>query len=154
MEIENNPSVYVQRRSALIRKYGDLPDYFRRNQTRTSVNIVIRLGDIISLDSDIMIMRIITDTHQHAYVLKLGEIDVPAGLKDALKLANYMQDEYAAREFQFWRTGIEIVEASDLIPRDSQIISSRLGFHPPPRFIRQYSENRLMFSPGLLYVVS
>ncbi len=147
LEIENHPSVVVQRRPEYVKKYGDPPDFFRRNRTRNGVNVVIRRGDIISLDSDIMIMGIITDSHQHAYVLQKGEEDVPEELKEALRLTNHMQDEFR-KAFVFGRTGEEIVQAANKVPKDARIISSSLGFHPPPRFIRRFTENGLMFSRG------
>jgi hypothetical protein len=147
IEIENHPSVSVQRRPEYVKKYNDSPDKFRRNRTSNGVNVVIRRGDIVSLDSDIMVMGLITDSHQHAYVLLKGEDDVPEELKEALRLNNHMQDEFR-KVFVVGRTGKEIVEASRAIPRDPRIISSNLGFHPPPKFIRRFSENGLMFSRG------
>ncbi len=143
IEIENHPSVRVQRRPEYVKYYGDSPEDFIRN----SGNVVIRRGDIISLDSDIMVMGLITDSHQHAYVLLKGENDVPEDLKEAMRLTNHMQDEFR-KEFIVGRTGKEIVEATKSIPRDPRIISSNLGFHPPPKFIRRFSENGLMFSRG------
>jgi len=147
IEIENHPSVKVSRRPENVKKYGNPPDYFRNNRTRNGVNVVIRRGDIVSLDSDIMVMGLITDSDQHAYVLLKGEDDVPEELKEALRLTNHMQDEFR-KVFVVGRTGKEIVEASRSIPRDPRIISSQLGFHPPPKFIRRFSENGLMFSRG------
>ena len=108
---------------------------------------MIRRGDIVNIDSDIMLMGLVTDSHQYAYVLQKGEDDVPDELKEALRLVNYMQDEFR-KEFIAGRTGIEIVEASRSIPRVPRIISSFQWFHPPPRFIRRFTENGLMFSRG------
>jgi hypothetical protein len=147
LEIENHPTVVVQRRPELVKKYGDPPDYFKRNRTTNGVNVITRRGDIISLDSDIMIMGISTDSHQHAYVLQKGEEDVPAEMKEALRLTNHMQDEFR-KAFVFGRTGKEIVAETKKVPQDPRIISSSLGLHPPPRFIRRFTENGLMFSRG------
>ncbi len=147
LEIENYPSVRVQRRPDYVKMYGNPPDYFRNNRTRNGINVVIRRGDVISLDSDIMLMGLITDSHQHAYVLQRDEDDVPGGLKEALRLVNDMQDKFR-KEFVAGKTGIEIVKSSESIPRDPRFIESVIWFHPPPMFIRRYSENGLMFSRG------
>ena len=147
LEIENHPSVTVQRRPSLVAVYGDEEGAFENNRSRVGHDVVIRRGDIISFDSDIMIMGLITDSHQHAYVLQRGEDDVPEALKEALRLTNYMQDEFR-KSFVYGRTGKEIVADSKKVKKDSRIISSSLAFHPPPRFIRRFSENGLMFSRG------
>jgi len=84
---------------------------------------------------------------QHAYVLEEGEVDVPEALKEALRKVNRMQDLYAG-EFQYGRTGIEIEQAAERLPREDGIIESELGFHPPPMFLRRFTVNGLMFSRG------
>ena len=53
---------------------------------------VIRPGDFVHCDLGIRYLRLNTDTQQHAYVLKPGETDAPAGLKQALTAANRLQD--------------------------------------------------------------
>lgn len=147
LEIENHPTVIVQRRPELVEKYGTPPGAFRNNRTRNGVNVIIRRGDVISLDSDIMIMGVITDSHQHAYVLQEGETDIPEELNEALRLTNHMQDEFR-KSFVVGRSGKQIVADAKKVPRDPKIISSNLAFHPPPRFIRRFTENGLMFSRG------
>ena len=52
------------------------------------------------------------------------------------------------KSFVFGRTGEEIVQSASKVRKDARILSSRLGFHPPPRFIRRFTENGLMFSRG------
>ena len=100
---------------------------------------------LISLDSDIMLMGLVTDSHQHAYVLQSNEEDVPDDLKKALKTVNQMQDLFAA-EFRLGRTGKEIVASSKKIELLPSVIESELGFHPPPMFIRRFLLGGYMFS--------
>jgi|TARA_B100001964_G_scaffold106375_1_gene118834 hypothetical protein len=147
LEIENHPSVIVKRRPSLIEKYSsiDSPNKFRDGQTQNGINVVIQKGDIISLDSDIMLMGLVTDSHQHAYVLQSNEEDVPDDLKKALETVNQMQDLFAA-EFRLGRTGKEIVASSKKIELLPGIIETELGFHPPPMFIRRFLLGGYMFS--------
>ncbi|WP_027078836.1 M24 family metallopeptidase [Maribacter antarcticus] len=147
LEIENHPSVVVKRRPANISKYKyiDGSEKFRNGCTSNGISVTIQPGDVISLDSDIMLIGLVTDSHQHAYVLQKGESEVPQELKNALNTVNKMQDLFAA-EFKFGRTGKEIVAASDKIKRLPGVIESELGFHPPPMFIRRYLKGGYMFS--------
>lgn len=147
LEIENHPSVIVKRRPSLIEKYSsiDSPNKFRDGQTQNGINVVIQKGDIISLDSDIMLMGLVTDSHQHAYVLQSNEEDVPDDLKKAMETVNQMQDLFAA-EFRLGRTGKEIVASSKKIELLPGVIETELGFHPPPMFIRRFLLGGYMFS--------
>jgi hypothetical protein len=137
IEYENHPSIVVQRSPQNIARYGDPPEFFRRGRTRNGVNVTIRRGDVISCDTDIMLLGLTTDSHQHAYVLQHGETDVPQALKEALLKVNQMQDRFA-REFQRGRTGIGIVQAAKRLPLEEGVIETKFGFHPPPMFIRRY----------------
>ncbi len=147
LEVENHPSVIVKRRPSLIEKYAHLdpPEEFRNGGTENGINVTIQRGDIVRLDSDIMLLGLVTDSHQHAYVLQPGEPDVPQGLKDALRIVNEMQDLFA-KEFQIGRTGKEIVAAAEKIKLLPGIIETELGFHPPPMFIRRFLKGGYMFS--------
>ena len=149
IEKENQPGPMIQRKPANIEKYKDEdpPEFFRYGQTINGMNPTIRRGDIISIDTDVMLLGLVTDSHQHAYVLEEGETDVPEPLKEALRKVNRMQDRFA-REFQYGRTGKEIVEAASKTPLEEGVIRSHLGFHPPPMYLRRYSVNGLMFSHG------
>ncbi|MFK7844827.1 MAG: M24 family metallopeptidase [Rhodothermales bacterium] len=69
---------------------------------------VIRPGDLIHVDFGITYLRLNTDTQQHAYILKPGETDAPAGLKNALKTGNRLQDILTSH-FGEGRTGNEIL---------------------------------------------
>lgn len=144
LEVENHPSITIQRNDENMGKYDDPPEYFRKGRTRNGVNVIIRRGDIISCDTDLFLLGLITDSHQHAYVLKQGETDVPKALKEALLIVNRIQDLFR-KEFKAGRTGKDIVAAANKIPREERIINSNLGFHPPPMFIRRFLQGGYMF---------
>jgi hypothetical protein len=144
MEYENHPSIVVQRRPELIAKYDDPPEYFRNGRTSNGMNVTIRRGDVVSCDTDIMLLGLTTDSHQHAYVLLEGESDVPDAMKEGLRKVNRIQDLFA-KEFILGRTGKEIVEAAEAIVPEEGIIETELGFHPPPTFIRRYLVGGFMF---------
>jgi Xaa-Pro aminopeptidase len=55
-------------------------------------NPVIQRGDILHCDFGITAMRLNTDTQHMGYVLREGESDVPAGIKQTLKKSNRLQD--------------------------------------------------------------
>ena len=114
-------------------------------KTENGINVTIQRGDVVSLDSDIMLLGMVTDSHQHAYVLQDGEEDVPDDLKEALITVNKMQDLFA-REFKVGRTGKEIVSAAERIQPLEGVIETELGFHPPPMFIRRFLKGGYMFS--------
>ena len=54
--------------------------------------VVIERGDLIHVDFGLIYMGLSTDWQKHAYILKPGEKDAPAGLKAALKNTNRLQD--------------------------------------------------------------
>ena len=147
IEIDNHPSITLKRRPSKIAEYATPEGAFRNGHTRNGVNVIIRRGDVISCDSDIMLLGLETDSHQHGYVLQKGETDVPEDLKNALKIVNDMQDSYR-KEFKLGRTSAEVREATSKLPRDPLILSTASGFHPPPMFIRRFTENGLLFSRG------
>jgi hypothetical protein len=88
------PSIDVQRKGATAKDLGDDP--------------VIMPGDVLHCDVGITVARLNTDTQHLAYVLRPGESDAPAGLKQALANANTMQD-IAMEEIRPGRTGNEIL---------------------------------------------
>ncbi len=138
IEHENHPSIGLQRRPENIARYGDPSGYFALGRTSNDADVVIRRGDIISCDTDIMLMGLVTDSHQHAYVLDEGETDVPDDLKEALVIVNQVQDLLVA-EFKQGRTGKEIVAAAAAVmAAQDRVIETEVGFHPPPMFIRRF----------------
>jgi Xaa-Pro aminopeptidase len=74
-----HPSVTIWRRGGVP---SDLPAERR----------VIQRGDMLHTDFGIVYLGFSTDTQHNAYVLRPGETDAPAGLKDGLKAANRLQD--------------------------------------------------------------
>lgn len=71
----------------------------------------IQRGDVLHTDVGITYLRLNTDTQEMGYVLKLGESDVPEGLKRALATGNRWQDLLTS-EFVTGRTGNEILAAT------------------------------------------
>jgi Xaa-Pro aminopeptidase len=53
---------------------------------------VIMPGDLLHTDFGLVYLGLSTDTQHHAYVLKAGETDAPAGIKTGLAAANRLQD--------------------------------------------------------------
>ena len=69
---------------------------------------VIRPGDLLWTDFGITYLRLNTDTQHLAYVLKPGEIKVPAGLRQGLANSNLVQD-ILTRHFAIGRSGNEVL---------------------------------------------
>ncbi|MBT5219229.1 MAG: M24 family metallopeptidase [Woeseia sp.] len=145
IEYENHPSIRVQRRPAYIDKFPDDAAEFVNGRVGNGSNVTIQRGDIISIDSDVFMLGMVTDSHQHVYVLDAGEQDIPDELQSALETVNEVQDQYA-KEFVIGRTGREIVASSDDIKRPARVVESELAFHPPPMFLRRYLLGGYMFS--------
>ena len=93
---------------------------------------VIHRGDALHCDIGVVYLRLCTDTQELAYVLKPGETDAPAGLKNVLRVGNRLQDIFTA-EFKEGRTGNEILLASLSKMKaegiDGSIYTHPLGFH-------------------------
>jgi Xaa-Pro aminopeptidase len=53
---------------------------------------IINRGDMLHTDFGIVYLGFSTDTQHNAYVLRAGETDAPAGLKEGLAAANRLQD--------------------------------------------------------------
>jgi Xaa-Pro aminopeptidase len=67
---------------------------------------VIQPGDLLWTDFGITYLRLNTDTQHLAYVLKSGETEAPAGLRQGLANSNRVQD-YLTRAFKTGRSGNE-----------------------------------------------
>jgi len=93
---------------------------------------VIRPGDLLHVDFGITYLRLNTDTQQHAYVLRPGETEAPAGLRRALEVGNRLQD-ILTESFVTGRTGNEILRAAlDQAKAegiDATIYTHPIGFH-------------------------
>jgi Xaa-Pro aminopeptidase len=88
----------------------------------------IRRGDILHCDIGLSYLGLSTDTQQNAYVLRLGETDVPAGLKELLRRGNRLQEIFMD-EFRAGRTGNEIYLAA-LKKAKAEGIEGMIYTHP------------------------
>jgi Xaa-Pro aminopeptidase len=92
-----HPSIEVQRRGKTEAELGDDP--------------IIEAGDVLHCDVGITVARLNTDTQHMAYVLRPGETDAPAGLRQALANSNALQD-IVMDEIRPGRSGNEILSAA------------------------------------------
>jgi hypothetical protein len=72
---------------------------------------VIHPGDLLHCDIGFNYLRLDTDTQQHAYVLRPGETEAPAGLRAGLAQGNRLQDILLG-EMAAGRTGNQILAAA------------------------------------------
>jgi Xaa-Pro aminopeptidase len=84
------PDLRVQRK----RKKNDTSRGFLAVAAESTV---IERGDVVHLDFGITYMGLNTDWQKMAYVLRPGEKDAPAGLKNAMKNTNALQDALTLR---------------------------------------------------------
>lgn len=120
-----HPSVSVTRRAD---QDGDMATMFAEAQP----DPVILPGDLLHTDFGIKYLGFTTDTQNHAYVLRPGETDAPAGLKAGLAAANRAQEILMGN----FRAG---EPANDLLARavaqardeglDAVFYSHALGYH-------------------------
>jgi len=71
---------------------------------------VIRRGDLLHCDVGVTYLGLSTDMQHNAYVLRLGETDAPAGLRELLRKGNRLQEIHLA-EMREGRTGNEILRS-------------------------------------------
>jgi Xaa-Pro aminopeptidase len=114
-----HPSVSIQRQ-------GGMPP------ERPPGGHVIERGDLLHTDFGIVYFGLSTDTQHNAYVLRPGETDAPAGLKEGLRQANRLQDltmQYA----RVGRTGNEALADALAHARreglDPAIYCHPIGYH-------------------------
>jgi Xaa-Pro dipeptidase len=90
--------------------------------------MVLERGDVIHIDCGLIYMGLSTDWQKHAYLLREGERDAPAGLKNALKNTNALQDAIfkTARTGQ---TGTEVYESA-MAEMKRQNIEAMIYSHP------------------------
>lgn len=72
---------------------------------------VIHPGDLLHCDIGLNYLRLDTDTQQHAYVLRPGETEAPAGLRAGLAQGNRLQDILLG-EMAAGRTGNQVLAAA------------------------------------------
>jgi Xaa-Pro aminopeptidase len=88
-----------------------------------SEDTVIQRGDVLHTDVGICYLRLCTDTQEMGYVLRLGETEPPAGLREALSVGNRWQDILTGN-FVTGRTGNEILAATRAEAEAEGILSS------------------------------
>ncbi len=120
-----HPTVSVQRADK------ESFDHLRSFSKRPELNIIQR-GDLLHCDFGITYLRLNTDTQQHAYVLKAGEKEAPAYLKEALKRGNRLQDIFTGK-FEAGKTGNAVLAESraQAIKEDIKpsIYTHPIGYH-------------------------
>jgi Xaa-Pro aminopeptidase len=89
---------------------------------------LIERGDVLHVDFGITALRLNTDTQHMAYVLREGEVELPAGIKRALKNTNRMQDLVFER-LRPGRSGNEVL-ADALAAMKAEGINGTIYCHP------------------------
>jgi Xaa-Pro aminopeptidase len=93
---------------------------------------VIEPGDLVHCDVGLSSLGLRTDTQRNGYVLRPGEAAAPAGLRDALRVGNRMQDLTTAA-LTPGRTGNEVLAhartAAAAEGIDADVYSHPVGFH-------------------------
>ena len=89
-------------------------------------------GDLLHVDVGFTYLDLTTDQQQHAYVLRPGEREAPAGLQAALADANRLQDLHLA-QMAVGRSGNEVLRETLAAARaagiDPQVYSHPIGLH-------------------------
>ena len=116
-----HPTVSVQRADA------PTADQTSSFSARPKSNVILP-GDLLHVDIGITYLRLQTDIQQHAYVLKPGETDVPAGIKAAFGRANRLQDILTG-QFQIGRSGNAVLAAA-LAQAKREGIGATIYTHP------------------------
>lgn len=116
-----HPTVSVQR--------GDPEnfDHLRSFSNRPEGEVILP-GDLLHVDFGITYLGLNTDTQQHAYVLKAGETDAPANLKEAFMKGNRLQD-ILTEAFVGGHSGNEILKNA-LAQAEQEGIKATIYTHP------------------------
>ncbi len=80
-------------------------------QLREDDPVTIDRGDVLHCDVGITAMNLKTDTQHMGYVLRAGETEPPAGIREALRKAQSMQD-IVMEEMKPGRSGNEVLKSS------------------------------------------
>ena len=120
-----HPSVSIQRHQQDVSEFMEL-------FTNTEQQGVILPGDLLHVDFGITYLRLNTDTQQHAYVLRPGEDQAPAGIRAGLATSNRLQN-ILTNNFILGRTGNEILRSAraQAIEEDIRpsIYTHPIGYH-------------------------
>jgi Xaa-Pro aminopeptidase len=120
------PSVGLQRAGVpLVKERGAL-------LPAVGYDAAIEPGDLVHCDVGLSSLGLRTDTQRNGYVLRPGETTAPAGLQDALRGANRMQDLTTAA-LTVGRTGNDVLAAARAAALregiDADVYSHPVGFH-------------------------
>ena len=115
------PDLRVQRQTAQTGTTGQF-------LSTADESVVLMPGDLIHVDFGLNYMGLSTDWQKHAYILKPGEKDAPAGLKAALKNTNRLQDILFGVA-RIGMSGTEVYEAS-MAECKKQSINCMIYSHP------------------------
>lgn len=116
-----HPSVDIQRADPST-------DEAKRSFATKQGSMVIMPGDLLHVDFGITYLRLNTDTQEMAYVLKLGETEVPEYLQEAFNAGNRVQD-ILTQNYVSGRTGNEILRESRKV-MDAEGIRGSIYTHP------------------------
>ena len=94
-----------------------------------SEDVVIQRGDLVHIDFGISYMGLDSDWQKMAYVLRLDEDDVPAGLKAAMANTNALQDALMLRASRPGRTAGEAYRLA-MAEMEEQGITAQIYSHP------------------------
>ncbi|MEL7033197.1 MAG: M24 family metallopeptidase [Pseudomonadota bacterium] len=89
---------------------------------------VIRRGDVIHTDVGICYLKLCTDTQEMGYVARVGETEIPQGLKAAMAVGNHWQDLLTG-SYELGRTGNEVL-AETIAKCDAEGIICSVYTHP------------------------
>ncbi len=94
--------------------------------------VTIQRGDLLHCDMGFHYLGLATDQQQHAYVLKAGETDAPAGIRAALQEGNRLQD-ILMDDMRVGRSGNEVLrralKRAEAEGIRAQIYTHPLGYH-------------------------
>jgi Metallopeptidase family M24 len=100
----------------------------QRYDEKENVRKLIQPGDLLHCDMGFYYLGLATDQQQHAYILRPGEHDAPAGLKAALAAANRLQEIHLAA-LQVGRSGNAVLRAA-LAQAGAENINASIYSHP------------------------
>lgn len=116
-----HPTVSIQRPSS--GKFDQISAF-----SAAKADNIIQAGDLLHVDFGLTYLRLNSDQQQHAYVLKPGETDAPAELKQALRLGNQAQD-ILTQQFKTGLSGNQLLQQS-LSKAKQQGLKATIYSHP------------------------
>lgn len=115
LDLAFNPFFNIVRSDEMVKRYGEKDN-------------TIRQGDLIHCDVGIKYLRLNTDHHEWAYILREGESNAPEGFQDLLAEGNKLQDIFM-NEFTEGFTGNELLKRILSRAREEGIPNPRVYSH-------------------------